>query len=465
MQDPIPALVPSGTGHQFVLYADACSGIPDEPNAGHLAAVNAVIRRLTPPPEFILFPGDEIVGLTPDTTELRTQWRHFLDHEMAWLDRTAIPLFHTTGNHTVYDPPSEAMFREVLDLPRNGPPEQEGLSYWVRRGDLLLVFVNTLWSGLGGEGHVETDWLRTTLHQHADARYKFVLGHHPAHPVNGFAGAYQRDLGWEYTAVFWDILVQAGVMAYLCSHILAFDVQVHRGVLQICSAGAGTARRMPEGIEYHHAVQAALDAQGLRYQVLDSQGAVRERLSWPPALPPEDQWRCLAGGEHPAPLTGEAEPDCIIALRLRGRTAGTGAGPAQTLVSAFTQGVQSPLWIGLRGPAQTLTVILGPEPRWSPGYWIGPPIPPGAPFDLHLLLHTGMGPGGILLRVGDDGAWSSLTAAAAWGAERLVWPERWSIGHAQHGPDDRSFLGSGLHVAAAIRRGRRDPRSGSFGGP
>ena len=66
----------------------------------------------------------------------------------------------------------------------------------------------------------------------------------------------QREIGHEYTGPFWDILVRGRVLAYLCSHILAFDVQVHRGVLQICSAGAGTAHRMPEGVEYLHCVQA-----------------------------------------------------------------------------------------------------------------------------------------------------------------------------------------------------------------
>ena len=189
-------------------------------------------------------------------------------------------------------------------MPRNGPPGQEGLSYWVRRNDLLLVFVHTLFSGLGGEGHVETGWLRSVLHQHADARHKLVIGHHPVHPVNGFSGAYQREIGPEHATSFWDTLVHGGVTAYLCSHILAFDVQVHRGVLQICTAGAGTAHRMPEGIEYLHAVQAALDAEGLRYQVLDIDGQVRERLSWPIALPPDDRWDKLHLGESDAPVTG-----------------------------------------------------------------------------------------------------------------------------------------------------------------
>ncbi|MDB5403875.1 MAG: hypothetical protein JWQ55_5893, partial [Rhodopila sp.] len=50
------------------------------------------------------------------------------------------------------------------------------------------------------------------------------------------------------------------------------------------------------------------------------------------------------------------------------------------MVSAFQPGIQPRLWIGLRGPEQRLTVILGPEPRRSPHYWIGPPVPPNTVF-------------------------------------------------------------------------------------
>jgi len=95
------------------------------------ATVNAVIQRLEPPPEFIVFPGDEVSGLTADPTELRAQWRHWLDHEMAWLDQATIPLWNSTGNHTTYDAMSEGVFAAMLPhLPRNGPPGQDGLSYW-----------------------------------------------------------------------------------------------------------------------------------------------------------------------------------------------------------------------------------------------------------------------------------------------------------------------------------------------
>lgn len=60
-----------------------------------------------------------------------------------------------------------------------------------------------------------------------------------------------------------------------------------------------------------------------------------------------------------------------------------------------------------------------------------------------------MGPGGVLWRSGDDAAWSSLCGASAWGAERLDWPARWSVGHGKGGPDDCPFRGAAL--AAAVR--------------
>ena len=371
-------------------------------------------------------------------------------HEMGWLDRQTIPVWHATSNHTTYNEMSEAMFRDVLNMPRNGPPGQEGLSYWVRRGDLLVIFVHTGWSGLGGEGHVETEWLQGVLTQHADARHKLVVGHHPVYPINGFSGSYQREIGPEHAATFWAILVDAGVLAYICGHILAFDVQVHRGVLQICTAGAGTAHRMPDGVEYLHCVQAVLDSEGLRYQVLDETGLVRERLEWPIRRLPVERWRTLPAGESRALLTGRLGPGRFAAFRFTGQAAAEGTNHAQTLLSAFSPGILAPLWIGVRGPRQILTAIIGGQPGRSPHYWHGAELQPGARFDLHLLAYGDMGPGGILYRFGDSGRWSSLVAASATGPERLDWPERWSVGHAQGGLTDRRFLGSALTVSAAI---------------
>ena len=450
---PIAALVPRDRdGHQFVCYADCCSGVPGVPHEAAFAAVNRVVARLRPKPEFICFLGDEIRGLTADSEVLRDQWRYWFEQEMAWLDRDAVPLYHTTGNHTTYDAASEVAFREVLaHLPRNGPLDQQGLSYWIRRSDLLLVFVNTVWSGLGSEGRVETTWLNQTLADHTDARYKLVLGHHPVHPVNGFSGRYQREIAPENGRVFWQMLAQHGVLAYVCSHILAFDVQVHDGVLQLLTAGAGTMPRMPEGIEYLHCVQAALDASGLRYQVLDMSGQIREWLTWPLVLPPSTLWTPLTFGDQVAPVCGAREDDAtqaqLVVWRFAGICPAISGGEAQTLLCGWDPGpTLAPLWIGLQGHEQRLVVLLGAAPGRSPHLWLGPMLPPDKPFAIQVAIHTGMGPGGLLWRWDDTTPWSSLPAASPWGAERLAWPTRWSIGHDQRGAASRPFRGDNLRA-------------------
>ena len=457
LSSPIPALVPSNeAGHHFICYADCCSGIPGAPNEATFAAVNRVVSRLRPQPDFICFLGDEIKGLTADDERLRGQWRYWFDEEMAWLDRDAIPLYHTTGNHTTYDRASEAVFRDVLThLPRNGPSAQEGLSYVVRRDDLLLVFVNTAWSGLGGDGRVERAWLDQTLANHADARYKLVLGHHPVYPINGFSGPYQRHIEPMNGQAFWQVLVRHNVLAYLCSHIMAFDVQVYEGVLQIMTAGAGNMPLMPENIEYLHAVQAALDADGLRYQVLDTAGQIREWLKWPLRLPPSTRWTAMTTKEIRAPLFDDekhGERNDLTAARLvvwkfEGISSPLDDGEAQTLLCAWSSGPSlAPLWIGLRGPEHGICLLLSAAAGRSPHVWLGPTLEPNKPFSIQIAIHTGMGPGGFLWRWNDESPWSSLSGATAWGAERLSWPTYWRIGHDQRGPDSRPFRGRELNA-------------------
>lgn len=450
----LPALLARGAGHQFLVYGDSCSGMPGGRHEATFAAVNQVARRLDPAPDFVAFLGDEVIGLTTDEAALRAQWRYWLDVETAWLDRAATPMFHTTSNHATYDRMSERVFAEMLpDLPRNGPPGQEGLAYFTRRDDLLMIFTHTSAMALGGEGHVETEWLARTLEAHSDARHKLVLGHHPVFSVNGFSGAYQRQIGPEYAGPFWDLLVAHGVTAYLCSHILAFDVQVHHGVLQITTAGAGTAHRMPEEFEYLHLVQMALDDAGSRYQVIDTDGIVREALDWPGPLATAPDWRGLRIGATAAPEITSVDPS-IQQWRFKGhagpRPSGAASGAAETLLEAWSPGpALAPLWIGLTGAERTLTVSLAPEAGRSPHVWFGPTLAAGAPFDLVLAIHPAMGPGGLLWRRADEAAWSSLSGASPWGPERLPPVSTWSVGHGRSGPHDRPFQGTELTVFTA----------------
>lgn len=435
----IPALLPRGSGHQFVFLGDACSGVPGAPHERALAATTEVIRKLDPGPEFVIFAGDEIRGLTSDEGELRAQWQHWLDSEMAWLDRDRTPLYQTTSNHTTYDAVSERVYADVLrHLPQNGP---RGLAWHARHRDLLLIGIHTSDHELGGEGHVETEWLAQTLASNADARYKFVVGHHPVWPVNGFSGEHVREIAHDDGQHLWRLFIQHGVTAYLCSHILAWDAQVHSGVLQLLSAGAGTLHRMPEGIEYLHFAQIAVDDAGLRAQVLDHDGAVRETVQWPPLLPESDAWLPI-GGHAPGAHSLEGR-----AWRLRGITAADGHAAPQTLLAASGAGTAlAPFRVELTGVGQRLTVLLAPEAGRSPHYWFGPELGAGYAFDLQLAVHAGMGPGGVLFRITGGDTWTSLASASPWGPERLPVEMPITIGHGPRGSTYTPFAGTDLSV-------------------
>ncbi|MCY4019324.1 MAG: metallophosphoesterase [Chloroflexi bacterium] len=429
----IPTIQPGAGGHHFVIYSDSCSGLPGEPQEENFRQINDVIAALDRAPQFICFPGDEIMGLTEDGDALRRQWAYFFERELAWLNRAAVPVYHSSGNHTVYDRMSESVFREAMaHLPQNGPPDQGGLSYFVRRGDLLMIFVNTLWSGTGGEGTVETEWLEATLAQHAEAGQKLVFGHHPVWTVNGYAGDNQRNLERGNGRRFWDALARHGALAYVCSHILAFDVQVHGGVLQICSAGAGTAHRMPPEEEYLHIVQAALDDDGLRYQVLDRAGEVREWLAWPWSLPASDGWRPFtsdAARSLPADCLGRLDQVQLVVWQISGELPARPDGAPQMILRADAQDDALPwFWLGASGVDNRLTALLSPRANRSPHRWTGPALPQGERFSIQFALHSGMGPGGLLWRWRDEDTWSSLIGASSWGAERIPWSRSWRVG-------------------------------------
>jgi hypothetical protein len=231
----------------------------------------------------MMFLGDHIMGPYAESHPIEDQWRYWLDNEMAWLDTDRTPIYHCTSNHNTFDADAERIWRDVFpNIPRNGPTGQEGLSYWIRRDDLLLVIVNTSFSGLGGNGHVEREWLEATLSAHADVRHRIVAGHYPAFPVNGYTEGPDWRIVPDEAEAFWSVLARHRVLAYLCSHVIAFDLQEHDGVLQICSGGAGTnygpGGFMGEG-EYHHFVRAALDAENFRLETIDIEGVVRESFS------------------------------------------------------------------------------------------------------------------------------------------------------------------------------------------
>jgi len=190
-------------------------------------------------------------------------------------------------------------------------------------------------------------------------------------------------------------------------------------------------------------VQAAVDARGLRWQVLDTEGRVRESLDWPLALPPSEAWPDFGGGA--------GHIDRVRAWRIVGRHPGGDTGRPQTLLEGRSRetGIAD-VWIGLRGEEGRLTVLLAPRPGRSPHCWTGPALARSGALDVQVAIHADLGPGGILWRRDDRAPWSSMTAASPWGAERLVRPLSWTVGYGSGGPDAQPFLGSELRMRSYL---------------
>lgn len=456
--NPIRALIPRGkSGHQFLIYSDCCAGIPNGRSAANLRRVNQMVSRIRPEPEFISFPGDAISGYINDHAALRTQWDYWWNNEMAWLKGKSFPLYQSTSNHNTYDYGSERVFREFHnDIPQNGPGDQRGLAYFVRRGDLLYVSTHQpdrrRTPGYRPGMLIDSKWLDRVLTENEDARFKFVAGHYPVFPVNGYVNYPLWCMKPEERKPFWDVLVKHKVDAYLASHIIAFDVQVHDGVPQILSGGAGTNSGpggfMPGRTEYHHAVQLAIDTDGMRYQVLDVDGKVRESLAWPFSLPNVEKWNALRAENATAALKSIVWKDSIVAWCIRGKLGPTDVKhQTRTLLCGWNNGEGvATIWIGFDGNPARVTVRLVSESTYGSQSWIGPVIDDGSKFDFQIALHPGMGPGGVLVRQNEKSPWSSLSSTSSRGTEILPWPPNWAVGMSQSGPTDRPFRGKGLKI-------------------
>ena len=421
-----PKIRSAKDAHEFFFFGDTL-GYDGGP-APEFSRLNAMIRARARSPEFVLVAGDHIWD-APDRPEvMRTRWAEWT---AAFAPLAELPSYHLTGNHTVYDPVSAELYREKFpSLPQNGPAGQEGLSWFVRRGNLLLIGVNTAFNPLGKVGRVECTWLDEVLQAHRDATIKIVAGHHPVHPVNGF-----HHYHWRVTEPdgkrFWAVLARHQVRAYLCAHVIAFDAQVHDGVLQICSACGGFPFFGWGDAEYHHACRVRVTDDLLACETLDPEGKVREWLSWPPAPLASEAWQAVSIDGKGLPrkpdwFAADVQRAQVLALRFRGELLQI-EGERQTLLGG-SSGFATPgdaIWIGIEGGR--IGVSLANKKGGNPHLWRGPELSVGR-FDFQLALHTGMGPGGVLYRASDKGPWSSLAHDTSRGLEHWPWPEQWSLG-------------------------------------
>lgn len=388
----------------------------------------SILKQKSPNVDFITFLGDHVWGYTKDKPLLEIQWQEWLK-DFKILENYKV--YHTTGNHTAYDEMSTAVYKDIFpDIPQNGPVNQKGLSYYERRGEVLLVFINTAFQDNQKEGKVNYTWVDKVLTENSDAKVKLVFGHHPAHHVNGYTIS-----GWriwdEYAKPFWEVLVKHNVKAYICSHIIAFDIQVHQGVLQITSAGAGFPYMYPPQTEYLHYTEAFVNKSQFRLQTIGEDGNIREKFSYP-FLPDKINWTKIAHDNPDLPSSGMFSPQPMKSKKAFGFRFKSNnfkyAENSQTLIGGFKYfSSGNYFWIGFEYNRLIVKIPVSGD-NHPPYIWKGETLKEGT-IDFQIIFHTEMGPGGIMYRGNEKQPLTSLYSESAYGLEKANWPDKWTIGY------------------------------------
>ena len=128
-------------------------------------------------------------------------------------------------------------FTRLMGMPKNGPAGHLGRTFFVRKGNLLVITLDTFEDQ--GErfgytvGEEQLAWLEATLKGHADAEFIIVQGHLPiVGPVrskNSSASMLKdgTDSG------LWKLMVKHGVDVYLCGEHHRITVKKQDGIWQI----------------------------------------------------------------------------------------------------------------------------------------------------------------------------------------------------------------------------------------
>jgi 3',5'-cyclic AMP phosphodiesterase CpdA len=143
-------------------------------------------------------------------------------------------VYFVMGNHDK-EPYGEIFFQENIApyYPANGPYDApEGTIFSFDRGDAHFVITNQYWhiEG-GGYTSAQLDWIEDDL-KASDQRYKFVIGHEPAFPMDRHVGD-SLDFDPVMRDDFWTLLVDNGVQAFFCGHTHHLSVVKEQGVYQI----------------------------------------------------------------------------------------------------------------------------------------------------------------------------------------------------------------------------------------
>ena len=216
-------------------------------------------------PEFILVAGDLVNGHWWDGPKCVEQMG--ANYYGNWKRRMAshgLKYYVAVGDHDIGDDPwpenklslvpdFERVFVQNMNMPKNGPENKKGLSYFVRQENVLFITVETfeiidsaVHTSVSGE---QLEWFKQVLKANQDADFIIVQGHVPVFGKPVARSSSSLMLEDSTSSDFWKAMTAAGVDLYLCGEFHAVTVNEKDGIWQIVH-GSSWGRKIVNTMDY-----------------------------------------------------------------------------------------------------------------------------------------------------------------------------------------------------------------------
>jgi len=243
----------TASSYTFVSTPDLFNFDIPNPWPGYESAVNWYLNRIKKQdPAYVLVAGDLING------HWWQEGPRAIEHLGAvyyggWrkrMERHGLTYLPAIGDHELGDDPwtnekkynlipkYEEVFVKYLDPPRNGPENRKGLAYYVKKGNALIVTVETF-TRLNGQVQPtvygkQLAWLKKVLkNQGSTVDFIVVQGHAPVFGPLKSSSSSQIMIKNGRKSSFWEVMVEHGVDLYLCGEHHALTVHRSDGIWQV----------------------------------------------------------------------------------------------------------------------------------------------------------------------------------------------------------------------------------------
>ena len=220
----------------------------DYPTPGWEVTMDWYFKKLkSDGPDFTLVAGDIMDARWYEPELIKQKTEQYWGGYVKRFKDYGITAYVAPGDHEYGDDKGLTMgdvsrlfgdqFTKIMGMPKNGPKNHIGRAFWVRKGNLLVITLDTF-EDAGKRfaytvGDEQLAWMEQVLKDQKDAEFVIVQGHLPiVGPVKSKNSSASMMKGGTNNKL-WKLMVNYGVDAYLCGEHHRITVHYHQGIWQI----------------------------------------------------------------------------------------------------------------------------------------------------------------------------------------------------------------------------------------